>query len=187
MSGSGVFAQGRVDIGTSVLFRETSPAVSRTHSGSRLRVRRDRVGDGRRIAGGPGDRRRRERTRGAAGQRERRLARAWMIGSRRTPPRRRPDAAYDEIWSNPPIRIGKDALHELLLPLAAPAAARRPGRDGGRQEPRRRLAAAVAGGAGLPHRAARQCQGLPRPRIPSGLDRLDQQGVRRHSQSPTRH
>ncbi len=31
-----------------------------------------------------------------------------------------PDAAdpavrYDEIWSNPPIRIGKDALHELLL------------------------------------------------------------------------
>jgi 16S rRNA (guanine1207-N2)-methyltransferase len=25
------------------------------------------------------------------------------------------DALYDEIWSNPPIRIGKDALHELLL------------------------------------------------------------------------
>jgi 16S rRNA G1207 methylase RsmC len=25
------------------------------------------------------------------------------------------DATYDEIWSNPPIRIGKDALHELLL------------------------------------------------------------------------
>ncbi|RMB58324.1 class I SAM-dependent methyltransferase [Tessaracoccus antarcticus] len=23
--------------------------------------------------------------------------------------------SYDEIWSNPPIRIGKDALHELLL------------------------------------------------------------------------
>lgn len=23
--------------------------------------------------------------------------------------------AYDEIWSNPPIRIGKEALHELLL------------------------------------------------------------------------
>ncbi|MFT4286594.1 class I SAM-dependent methyltransferase [Nocardioides sp.] len=30
----------------------------------------------------------------------------------------RPDGAegeYDEIWSNPPIRIGKQALHELLL------------------------------------------------------------------------
>ncbi len=26
-----------------------------------------------------------------------------------------PAAQYDEIWSNPPIRIGKDALHELLL------------------------------------------------------------------------
>lgn len=24
------------------------------------------------------------------------------------------DASYDEIWSNPPIRIGKQALHELL-------------------------------------------------------------------------
>lgn len=26
-----------------------------------------------------------------------------------------PGARYDEIWSNPPIRIGKQALHELLL------------------------------------------------------------------------
>lgn len=26
-----------------------------------------------------------------------------------------PDVSYDEIWSNPPIRIGKQALHELLL------------------------------------------------------------------------
>jgi 16S rRNA (guanine1207-N2)-methyltransferase len=26
-----------------------------------------------------------------------------------------PEAHYDEIWSNPPIRIGKAALHELLL------------------------------------------------------------------------
>ena len=25
------------------------------------------------------------------------------------------DLRFDEIWSNPPIRIGKDALHELLL------------------------------------------------------------------------
>lgn len=25
------------------------------------------------------------------------------------------DVSYDEIWSNPPIRIGKAALHELLL------------------------------------------------------------------------
>lgn len=26
-----------------------------------------------------------------------------------------PERRYDEIWSNPPIRIGKDALHALLL------------------------------------------------------------------------
>jgi len=26
-----------------------------------------------------------------------------------------PAARYDEIWSNPPIRIGKEALHDLLL------------------------------------------------------------------------
>ena len=26
-----------------------------------------------------------------------------------------PDAAYSQIWSNPPIRIGKEALHTLLL------------------------------------------------------------------------
>ncbi|MEO7589038.1 MAG: methyltransferase [Arachnia sp.] len=25
------------------------------------------------------------------------------------------DVTYDEIWSNPPIRIGKEALHDLLL------------------------------------------------------------------------
>lgn len=32
-----------------------------------------------------------------------------------TPDRADPAARYDEIWSNPPIRIGKEALHELLL------------------------------------------------------------------------
>jgi 16S rRNA (guanine1207-N2)-methyltransferase len=26
-----------------------------------------------------------------------------------------PDLRFDEIWSNPPIRVGKEALHELLL------------------------------------------------------------------------
>lgn len=39
-----------------------------------------------------------------------------------------PDARYDEIWSNPPIRIGKQALHELLLdwlPRLAPGGAMR--------------------------------------------------------------
>ncbi len=26
-----------------------------------------------------------------------------------------PTATYDEIWSNPPIRVGKQVLHDLLL------------------------------------------------------------------------
>src|SRR5690606_34169573 len=31
-----------------------------------------------------------------------------------TPDQVSPDAVFDTIWSNPPIRIGKAALHELL-------------------------------------------------------------------------
>ena len=44
--------------------------------------------------------------------------RAHRVGERvRTlqPDAVEPDARYAEIWSNPPIRIGKAALHELLL------------------------------------------------------------------------
>ena len=33
----------------------------------------------------------------------------------RPPGARRGNQVFDEIWSNPPIRIGKEALHELLL------------------------------------------------------------------------
>ena len=32
-----------------------------------------------------------------------------------TPEMVEPEVTFDEIWSNPPIRIGKPALHELLL------------------------------------------------------------------------
>ena len=30
-----------------------------------------------------------------------------------------PEAAYDEIWSNPPIRVGKEALHAAAAAVAA--------------------------------------------------------------------
>ena len=66
-SGSGVFARGRVDVGTAVLFRETE-APTQGH-----------VLD---LGCGYG-----------------------LIGL----------ATYDEIWSNPPIRVGKQVLHDLLL------------------------------------------------------------------------
>ena len=54
------------------------------------------------------------------------------------------DVRFDVIWSNPPIRIGKPALHELLAGVARPPHAGRPGRARRAQAPRRRLAAAVA-------------------------------------------
>ena len=45
-------------------------------------------------------------------------ARAQRVGDRvrpLLPEDADPQARYDELWSNPPIRIGKQALHELLL------------------------------------------------------------------------
>ena len=53
------------------------------------------------------------------------------------------DVRFAAIWSNPPIRVGKVALHAMLTQLARPPRARRRGAPGRRQEPRRRLAAAV--------------------------------------------
>jgi 16S rRNA (guanine1207-N2)-methyltransferase len=115
VSGSGVFAQGRLDAGTAVLFRETRPPTARSYldlgcgygvialalatavSGSVVR---------------------------AVDVNERALllarenARALGLADRvevATPEAVPVDETYDEIWSNPPIRIGKQALHELLL------------------------------------------------------------------------
>jgi 16S rRNA (guanine1207-N2)-methyltransferase len=114
-SGSGVFAQGRLDVGTAVLFREISPP-----SGGRILD----LGCGYGVIG---------------------LAIASVVPSAvvtgvdvneravllanenaaalgltdrftaSTPSGVPPDETYDELWSNPPIRIGKAALHELLL------------------------------------------------------------------------
>ena len=64
------------------------------------------------------------------------------------------------------------------------AAAPRPGRThghGGRQEPRRRLAPALARGAGLADHAARQPQGLPGAGDAAGLTR--QSEIRKHIDS----
>ena len=43
-----------------------------------------------------------------------------------------PEATYDEIWSNPPIRVGKEALHELLLQWLPRLRPEGRARDGGR-------------------------------------------------------
>jgi 16S rRNA (guanine1207-N2)-methyltransferase len=114
-SGSGVFAQGRLDIGTAVLFRETSPpAAGRVLD----------LGCGYGVIGlaiasvVPGS------TVTGVDVNERAVllanenAAALGVADRYaalTPDAVPAEATYDELWSNPPIRIGKAALHALLL------------------------------------------------------------------------
>ena len=116
VSGSGVFAQGRVDQGTSVLLRETDPPQDV-----------DRVLD---LGCGYGLLASALATVlpqahvTAVDVNERALllanenAAALGVTERYaalTPDAVPDGATYDEIWSNPPIRIGKAALHDLLL------------------------------------------------------------------------
>jgi 16S rRNA (guanine1207-N2)-methyltransferase len=114
-SGSGVFAQGRVDIGTAVLFRETSPPAS----GRILDLGCGYGVIGLAIAAAAP-----EAVVTGVDVNERAVllanenASVLGLSDRYTacpPSRVPPDATYDELWSNPPIRIGKAALHELLL------------------------------------------------------------------------
>jgi 16S rRNA (guanine1207-N2)-methyltransferase len=115
-SGSGVFARGRLDAGTAVLFRETEPptgarrvldlgcgwgviglavaTVAPTAEVTCVDVNERALLLARENAG----------TLGLAGR-----VRAVL------PDEVADDATYDEIWSNPPIRVGKQALHDLLL------------------------------------------------------------------------
>lgn len=115
VSGSGVFARGRVDVGTAVLFRETEPP-----SAGRVLD----LGCGYGVIGlavavaVPGA----EVTAVDVNERAVLLAgeNAAALGvadrfTALTPDTVAEGATYDEIWSNPPIRIGKAALHELLL------------------------------------------------------------------------
>jgi 16S rRNA G1207 methylase RsmC len=114
-SGSGVFAQGRLDIGTAVLFRETSPPGPGTFLdlgcgygviGLALAVAVPSA----RVWGVDVN----ERAVLLANENAAALGLADRFRAV-TPDGVAADATYDEIWSNPPIRIGKQALHELLL------------------------------------------------------------------------
>lgn len=115
-SGSGVFAHGKLDIGTAVLFRETTPP---TGARKVLDVGCGYGVIGLAIARTCPDA---EVVGVDVNQRAVLLANenAASLGLddrfRATTPDAVPnDATYDEIWSNPPIRIGKAALHEMLL------------------------------------------------------------------------
>ncbi len=111
----GVFSGSRLDLGTSVLFRETEPP-----EGARRLLDLGcgfgaiAVALARSVPGALVD---------AVDVNERALeltrenARRHGVGDRvsvGTPEEFDPAARYDEVWSNPPIRIGKDALHGLL-------------------------------------------------------------------------
>ena len=113
-SGSGVFARGRLDIGTAGLLRETEPpgpgryldlgcgygviglAIAVAQAGARV----DAVDVNERALLLATD------NAASLGVADRFVA---------ATPDRLPPASYDEIWSNPPIRVGKQALHVLLL------------------------------------------------------------------------
>ncbi|TIC81868.1 methyltransferase [Nocardioides sp. GY 10127] len=114
-SGSGVFAHGRLDVGTAVLFRETEPPTA---------PRLLDLGCGYGVIGLAAALASPASTVTAVDVNERALllartnGEALGVADRFTaclPDEVAPDAQFDEIWSNPPIRIGKQALHGLLL------------------------------------------------------------------------
>jgi 16S rRNA (guanine1207-N2)-methyltransferase len=125
VSGSGVFAQGRLDVGTSVLFRETEPpAAGRILD---LGCGYGVIGLAICVAWSRDSRFATSSTSGsvtAVDVNRRALllanenAEALGVTDRfraGTPEEVPAGETYDEIWSNPPIRIGKAALHDLLL------------------------------------------------------------------------
>jgi len=115
VSGAGVFSKGHLDHATAVLFRETSPPE---------RGRILDLGCGYGVIGLAIAAASPETVVTGVDVNERALllanenAAALGLADRFAAclPDEVPDGAtYDEIWSNPPIRIGKPALHSLLL------------------------------------------------------------------------
>jgi 16S rRNA (guanine1207-N2)-methyltransferase len=125
VSAGGVFAQGRVDVGTSVLFRQTSGP------GAEARHLLD-LGTGYGVIGCALATRAPSAHIWAVDVNERALQLAAENAARigvsdrftvAVPDAVPTEVRFDEIWSNPPIRIGKPALHTLLqrwLPRMSP-------------------------------------------------------------------
>jgi 16S rRNA (guanine1207-N2)-methyltransferase len=116
VTGAGVFAQGRLDQGTAVLFRAADPPAT----GSSFLD----LGCGYGVLATALALARPEGTVWAVDVNRRALLlateNAVVAGVEQRVHAVEPDdvpaeTSFDEIWSNPPIRIGKEALHALLL------------------------------------------------------------------------
>ena len=115
-TGSGVFAQGRLDVGTGVLLRETAPPTGAREVldlgcgygviGLAVAVAVPQA----RVTAVDVN----ERALLLARENAERLGVSDRFRAVR-PDEVDPELRFDEIWSNPPIRVGKEALHELLL------------------------------------------------------------------------
>jgi 16S rRNA G1207 methylase RsmC len=122
VSGSGVYSRGRLDIGTSVLFRETEPPTPGRvlDLGTGYGVIGLAIAAVWRANGAPATDGQvtgvevNQRAVLLANENAATLGLAdrFAAGDPESVPA---DTSYDEIWSNPPIRIGKQALHDLLL------------------------------------------------------------------------
>jgi 16S rRNA G1207 methylase RsmC len=122
VSGSGVYSRGRLDIGTTVLFRETEPPVPARvldlgtgYGVIGLAIAVAWRADG--VPAGSGSVTGVEVNQRAVLLANENAERLGLTDRYRAvlPDQVPEDTTYDEIWSNPPIRIGKQALHELLL------------------------------------------------------------------------
>ncbi|MDP9442976.1 MAG: class I SAM-dependent methyltransferase [Actinomycetota bacterium] len=126
VSGSGVFAAGRLDTGTAVLFRATDPPADGTRTLLDLGCGYGVIACALAAATA-------ETAIWAVDVNDRALEltaeNTERIGAGSRMHVAHPDAVpegimFDEIWSNPPVRIGKAALHDLLLrwlPRLAPS------------------------------------------------------------------
>jgi 16S rRNA (guanine1207-N2)-methyltransferase len=115
-SGSGVFAQGRLDTGTGVLLRE-QPAPEGATSVLDLGCGYGVIGLAIAVAVPTCSVTAVDVNERAVLLANENATALGLDGRFRAclPEEVDPGATYDEIWSNPPIRIGKEALHQLLL------------------------------------------------------------------------
>lgn len=111
VSGSGVYAKGRLDIGTGILLEEAPPTSGRILD----------LGCGYGVIGLAIAKASPQTSVVGVDVNERAVllanenARALGLEDRCTFTTGDVAGEFDEIWSNPPIRIGKEALHDLLL------------------------------------------------------------------------